>query len=311
MTTEMTFNINGTDRNIQFVGGETLFRVWITGEKGNGVMEIHDHNIVKGILHAFTDMAIVHRYQVHTDGLHLRPSLEKLAGEIVMEDVGYVSNHYTGPIPVDGLEKLDDENPLATNWGSVSFKNGRLYVTRKMWYVPGTKTESDEIKHWRNAINLMSGFEILAKNCSLNLWPKTKDRKSESTGEVTEGKAVIDHELNTALQILSAPDAEQASVMIGQRVANKQVRTSFARLTSAATRAIEEGKSFEVTLKTVGVITDRATMSVEYKDTEVLAGMMGYLFKGIFPVGGLQPLDTPVVMGMIKQQNLRVLFATE
>ncbi len=309
-TTKMTFTINNNVRDIQFVGSEThMFRVWITGEKGLGVKEIQDFNTCKGILHAFTDLALVRRYNTHLQGLHLRPSISRLAGEIIMEEVGYVSNHYAGVIPVDGLAKLNDENPLATNWGVVSFKNGRMNVVKKLTYIAGTKTESDEVKHERHAIDLMNGFEIVNTNCSLSLVPLTKSRTSVSTGEYTSGRDVISRSLTVALQVLQAPDQNAATEMIGDRVAKKQVFTTFARLNAAATRAEEAGKTFEVNLATVMVIKDRKTMEISVEPASILKGMMGYLFKGKYATGGIQALDNPIVMGMIKAQNLSVLIA--
>ncbi len=309
-TTTLKFEINNTNRDVQFIGGERLFRVWITGMTGFGVKEIHDLNTCKGILHAFTDMALVNRYSTHMPGLHLRPTIEKLAGEIIMEEVGYVNNHYAGVIPVDGLDKLDDDNPLATTWGIVSFKNGRLYVTKKLWYVAGTKTESDEIKHWRHAIDLMNGFEIVMSGCSLNLWPKTKDRKSENTGEVTEGKVVIDRELTTALAVLSAPTKQDAVNMIGERVAKKQVRTTFARVDATVKKLADEGKHFESTLATVRIIKDRGTMEIEEMAVDAIKGLTGFLFKGKFALDSVpQDLSSPVVLETIRKNGLAVLLA--
>lgn len=312
MNTKINFTINGTDRSIQFVGSENhLFRVWITGEKGNGVKEIQDFNTVKGILHAFTDMALVHRYNVHLKGLHLRPTLEKLAGEIIMEEVGYVSNHYAGVLPVVGLEKLDDENPLSTNWGVVSFKNGKLNVVKKLTYVAGTKTESNDVKHERHAIDLMNGFEIVESNCSLSLIPLTKSRTSNSTGEYTSGRDVINFSLTKALQVLQAPDQAAAAEMIGESVAKKQARLGFARLNATAARVEESGKTFSVELDKVGVITDRKTMTVSYEPASVLENAVGYLFLGSYAVSALQPLGDPITLGRIKKQNLRVLISAE
>lgn len=310
-TTNMTFTINSNARNIQFVGSDNgLFRVWITGEKGLGVKEIQDFNTCKGIIHAFTDLALVGRYQTHLKGLHLRPSIARLAGELVMEEIGYVNNHYADVIPVDGLSKLDDENPLATNWGIVSFKNGRLNVVKKCAYVAGTKTEDDDVKHERHAIDLMNGFELLATNCSLSLIPLTKSRTSESTGEITAARDVINHTLTTALEILQAPDQATAASMIGGYVSKKQVRTSFARINSAATRIQESGKVFETTLATVAVIQDRnKPFEVVREPVSVLENAMGYLFKGSIVTSPLRPLGDPIVQEMIRKMNLSVLIA--
>ncbi len=312
MNTKMTFTINNNIRNINFVGtDDRLFRAWITGEKGLGVKEIQDFNTVKGILHAFTDYTLgdKRRYNTHTQGLHLRPSISRLASEIVMEEIGYVSSRYAGPIPVDGMEKLDDENPLSMNWGIVSFKNGRLNVVKKISSIAGTKTESNEVKHERHAVDLMNGFELVESNCSLSLIPLTKSRTSESSGEYTSGRDVINHYLTTIMNNLQNPDRDAAANEIGRFAVGKQVRTSFARLTAAATRAEEAGKTVEVHLTTVAVIKDRKTMEVSYEPVSVLQNMMGYLFKGRFPTGGLQALDNPITLGMIKDQKLSVLIA--
>jgi hypothetical protein len=309
MNNKLNFTVNNTSRDIQFIASEKgYFRVWVSGQTGFGVNQISDFNTCKGVLHAFTDMALVHRYGTHDTGLHLRPSIEKLASQVIMEEVGYVSSRYAGPIPVDGMEKLDDENPLSTNWGIVSFKNGRLNVVRKMWYVAGSKTESDEIKHWRHAIDLMNGFELLMSNCSLNLWPKTKDRVVESTGEVVDGKIVVDRVLSVALTTLQAPDRNMASEMIQERTARKQVRTSFARATSAIAKAADEGKEYVIT-GNIAVITDRKEMTIERREASTLTGLMGYLFKGKFALPGLQALDNPATLKAIKDNNLSVLIA--
>lgn len=310
MNTTLNFTINSNVRNIQFVGTDTmLFRAWITGEKGLGVKEIQDFNTCKGILNAFTDMVKIHRYNTHMKGLHLLPSIARLATEIVMEEVGYVNNHYVGVIPVDGMEKLDDENPLSTNWGIVSFKNGRLNVVKKITAIAGTKTESDEVKHERHAVDLMNGFEIVESNCSLSLIPLTKSRASQSTGEITSGRDVISRSLNTALQVLQASTDDDAREMVNGKVAMKQARTSFARANAMIDRLAEDGRTFNPGLVTVRVIKSLSPLVIETEPSSVLDGMFGFIFKGKNPINTFeQDFSNPATQKMIKDLNLMVMF---
>lgn len=309
MTTTLNFDVNGTNREIQFVGNTSLFRIWITGQEHGGVTRLSMHGPSMGVIHAFTDMAKVHRYNIHERGLHLRPTMERLAGHVIMENVGYVNNTYKGAFTVDGLDKLKDTDPLIVNWGTVNYSNGRLFVGKRIEYRQGELGEADYITHERNAVNLLNGFEMLMTGASFDIQPITKGQTRQSTGEVVAPATIINLELQKALQVLSSTD-DEARDLIAEAVAKKEIRRTFAKVNAAIEKAAETGQHFEVSMEKVGVIRDESNKNdVEYVESSVLMGASGYLVKGTFVVSGVVQLDSPSVMANIKKNNLKVIFA--
>ncbi len=317
MTNKMTFTMsNGATREIQFVGTPTsYFRVWITGQEHGGLFgggAVHMHGICTGVIHAFTDMAKVHRYSIHFPGLHLRPTMDKLTqNSVVMENIGYVSNHYAGQFKVARMDKLSDPNPMATVWGAVSLLNGTLVVSKRIEYREGVLGEADYVGHERNAINLMNGFDMLLTGMSFDLRPMCKNGRNKTTGEIIPAGTIISNELMTAEQILLATD-EDAISMISERVASKNHYRAVAQANAAIERACDENRNIAPGMTTLRVITCKSPLTIETRDVTGLDNLKGYLFKGNIPVtAGIQDLLDPAVQASIRKNNLCVELAAE
>jgi len=298
-TVEST-TLNILDRKVTFVGGKSLWKVNITGNNGKTVT-FSGIDLCKGVLNALSHLH-TGSYCYNEFGLHLKKSPEELMILGAADEVGYVRYHYDGSIEIEGIERLKDGDLC----GSVSYRDGRLRVSRIVRNAEYEKGENDAIKHDRNTFNLFCGLELIEAGYHIVLTPRMKQTTSRE-GVVTTGATHVDALLSHHRKVLSSAPEEARSIVFAA-VAKNTTRTQLGKEYRKVAAAQEAGETYVPNIATVGVITSLEPFTIEQTPAEKLQGLVGYLFKGRFPVSTLRNLDDAAVLATIKARNLLVMI---
>jgi hypothetical protein len=207
------------------------------GPQTKQAIEVNSPSACKSILNAVVDLHFGMQFPVLFVGLHLRASLDQLAGIPYHQNIGVLGSTYK---PMDEHDRFARFIP-AEGWVRLGVNFGTL-TARPIVFMEPIKGESDYVRHDRKSIMLHSAIDALLNGFCYHIKPVF----FKGDGEVADGaKTLVERQVAFIAKYKEVMEGtyEQSVVSYQKTVLNAQERNAFGRVRTDDAEAIEKGET--------------------------------------------------------------------